>query len=45
MLSSVIDLSDTDIEDDIVDLFGGPIKTTIEEREESVVPETPLICY
>jgi len=41
MLSSVIDLSDTDIEDGIVDLHGGPIKIAIEEREELVVLETP----
>ena len=41
MSSSVIDLSDTDVEDDIVDLLGGPIEIPIVEREESIVPETP----
>ena len=39
--SSIIDLSDTDVEDDIVDLLGGPIKIPIVVREESIVPETP----
>jgi len=39
--SSVIDLSDTDVEDDVVDLLGGPIEIPIVERDESVVPETP----
>jgi len=39
--SSVIDLSDTDIEDDVVDLLGGPIEIPVVEREESIVPETP----
>ena len=39
--SSVIDLSDTDIEDDVVDLLGGPIEIPIVVREESIVPETP----
>jgi len=38
--SSIIDLSDTDVEDDVVDLLGGPIKIPIVEREESIVPET-----
>jgi len=41
MSSSVIDLSDTDMEDDVVDLLGGPIEIPIVEREESIVPETP----
>jgi len=39
--SSIIDLSDTDIEDDVVDLLGGPIEISIVEREELTVPETP----
>jgi len=39
--SSIIDLSDTDVEDDVVDLLGGPIEIPIVEREESIVPETP----
>ena len=39
--SSVIDLSDTDMEDDVVDLLGGPIEIPIVERDESAVPETP----
>jgi len=39
--SSVIDLSDTDVEDDVVDLLGGPIEILIVERDELVVPETP----
>ena len=41
--SSVIDLSsDTDVEDDVVDLLGGPIEVpVIEVREGSIVPETP----
>jgi len=39
--SSIIDLSDTDVEDDIVDLLGGPIEIPIVEREELIVPETP----
>jgi len=40
--SSVIDLSDTDVEDDVVDLLGGPIEVPIVEwREDDVVPETP----
>jgi len=38
--SSVIDLSDTDVEDDIVDLLGGPIEVQV-EREDTRVPETP----
>ena len=41
MSSSVIDLSDTDVEDDVVDLLGGPIEIPIVEREELIVPETP----
>jgi len=39
--SSIIDLSDADVEDDVVDLLGGPIEIPIVEREESIVPETP----
>ena len=39
--SSVIDLSDTDVEEDVVELLGGPIEIAIEEREESVVLEAP----
>ena len=40
--SSVIDLSDTDVEDDVVDLLGGPIEVPVVEwREDDVVPETP----
>jgi len=39
--SSVIDFSDTDVEDDVVDLLGGPIEILIVERDESVVLETP----
>jgi len=39
--SSVIDLSDTDVEDDVVDLLGGPIEIPIVEREELIVQETP----
>jgi len=40
--SSVIDLSDTDVEDDVVDLLGGPIEVPIIEwREDLIVPETP----
>jgi len=38
--SNVIDLSDTDVEDDIVDLLGGPIEIQV-EREDMRVPETP----
>jgi len=38
--SSVIDLSDTDVEDDVVDLLGGPIEVQV-EREDTRVPETP----
>ena len=38
--SSVIDLSDTDVEDDIVDLLGGPIEVQV-EREDTWVLETP----
>jgi len=38
--SSVIDLSDTDVEDDVVDLLGGPIEIQV-EREDTRVPETP----
>jgi len=38
--SSVIDLSDTDVEDDVVDLLGGPIEVQV-EREDMRVPETP----
>jgi len=38
--SSVIDLSDTDIEDDVVDLLGGPIEVQV-EREDTRVLETP----
>jgi len=37
--SSVIDLSDTDVEDDVVDLLGGPIEVQV-EREDTRVPET-----
>jgi len=37
--SSVIDLSDTDVEDDVVDLLGGPIEVQV-EREDTMVPET-----
>ena len=40
--SSVIDLSDTDVEDDVVDLLGGPIEVPVVEwRDDDVVPETP----
>jgi len=38
--SSVIDLSNTDVEDDVVDLLGGPIEIQV-EREDTRVPETP----
>jgi len=38
--SSVIDLSDTDVEDDVVDLLGGPIEVQV-EREDTRVPDTP----
>jgi len=38
--SSVIDLSDTDVEDDVVDLLGGPLEVQV-EREDTRVPETP----
>jgi len=38
--SSVIYLSDTDVEDDVVDLLGGPIEIQV-EREDTRVLETP----
>jgi len=41
MSSSIIDLSDTDVEDDVVDLLGGPIEIPVVEREESIVLEMP----